>query len=235
MFFRSSVWLGLLVVLLILLGASLSAESQTLLKNKTKTSSQPANNQALIDRLQSAMKWAVIDGFRSAKFGMDEKQVLRAIANDFKFSKGKVERLVTSKEKITTLTIQHPKLMEIGGPADINYGLGYKSKRLMQVFIEWGKRVSDNYSAQEVTHIGNLLRDNFLKKRYKRTGLAINYSQPNHKRSMILFRGLDKKGRMIVLRMQGYETKKGDKKHVKLILMYHEKPSKRDIFQRRAK
>ena len=38
MFFRSSVWLGLLVVLLILLGASLPSESQTLLKNKTKTS-----------------------------------------------------------------------------------------------------------------------------------------------------------------------------------------------------
>ena len=28
-------------------------------------------------------KWKVIDGFRSAKFGMNEKQLLRAISKDF--------------------------------------------------------------------------------------------------------------------------------------------------------
>jgi hypothetical protein len=225
MFFRSTVWLGLSVFLFTLLGAGLPAESQAPLKNKTTTSREPTKDLAV----------AVIDGFRSAKFGMDEKQVFRAITKDFNFSKSKVERLVSSKEKITTLTIQHPKLMKIGGPAAINYGLGYKSKRLTQIVIEWGKRVNNNYSAKEIISIGNVLRNHFLKKSYKRTGFAFNKPQPNHKRSIILFRGLDKKGRMIVLRLQGYETKKGDKKHAKLILIYHEKPSKQDIFQRRAK
>ena len=48
-------------------------------------------------------KWAVIDGFRSAKFGMNKNRVKKAIAKDFKVPKNKIERLVTPLYKTTVL------------------------------------------------------------------------------------------------------------------------------------
>ena len=62
-------------------------------------------------------QWKVIDGFRSAKFGMSEKQVMRAIAKDFKISKSKVKLDVHPTEKTTNLSITVPKLL--GGNATI--------------------------------------------------------------------------------------------------------------------
>ena len=70
---------------------------------------------------------------------MNEKQVLRAITKDFNFSESKVGRLVTPKDKATALFIHLPKLLEFGGPADVVYLIEYKSKRLIQVNIDWGK------------------------------------------------------------------------------------------------
>ena len=74
MLLRITIWLVLGVFLL----TGGVAQSQTTKKNKNKTST-----------INSFLKWRVIDGFRSAKFGMTEEQVLRAIAKDFKISKKK--------------------------------------------------------------------------------------------------------------------------------------------------
>ena len=110
-------------------------------------------------------EWRVIDGFRSAKFGMTENQIIQAIAKDFKISKIKVKRAVHPVEKTVGLTIHLPELMSIGGPADIVYILGYKSRKLIQVNIDWGAGVTTNFNPQDVVNTGNFLRDLFLRKR----------------------------------------------------------------------
>jgi hypothetical protein len=218
MFFRSTVWLGLSVFLFTLLGAGLPAEA--LLKNKTSTSREPTKDLAV----------AVIDGFRSAKFGMNEKQVLRAITKDFNFPKSKVGRLVTPKDKATALFIHLPKLLEFGGPADVVYLIEYNSKRLIQVNIDWGKGVTENYTAEDVINAANFLRNHFTKKKYKRKGIAVN-SKLNDT-TLIVFRGLDAKDRMILLRLKSFKAKKGEdkeavKKHIQLKLSYKLKATQR--------
>lgn len=161
----------------------------------------------------SKKQWKVIDGFRSAKFGMTEKQVLQAIAKDFKVSKIKVEKKVNVAQKTKSLIIHLPKLMKIGGPSDIVYILGYKSKRLAQVNIDWGTGISKSTPPQEIVNVANLLRNHFIKKRYKKEGYATNLKFTDNK--MVVFRGLDKKGRMILLRLAKDKGKEGNNKKAK--------------------
>ena len=65
-------------------------------------------------------KWKVIDGFRSAKFGMNEKQVRRAIIKDFKAPKKFLIRNVDPTNKNTRLIFTVKDLILKGGK---RYGL----------------------------------------------------------------------------------------------------------------
>jgi len=213
MLLRKTIWLVLGVFLL----TGGVAQSQTTKKNKNKTST-----------INSSLKWRVIDGFRSAKFGMTEKQVLRAIVKDFKISNKKVERLVTSRHKTTALIIHTPKLTQVGGPADIVYFLGYKSKRLIQVNIDWGIKVSDNFNPQDLVPFSHVLRDHFLKKRYKK-GYVVNARESDLRH--VIFRGQDKKDRMILLVLEHNYSKIEQPKTTRLILSYYENVINLDHFK----
>ena len=136
-------------------------------------------------------KWAVVDGFRSAKFGMDKKKVMRAISRDFKISRSKIKTNFHPTEKTTSLEILVPELMEAGGTARIAYILGQKSKKLMQVNVVWGYGVTKNVNNNEVIAAANLLRGHFIKKRYQEDMLAANAKISDN--LMIVFRGKDKK------------------------------------------
>ena len=181
----------------------------------------------------SKKKWKVIDGFRSAKFGMDEKQVTRAIAKDFKIRKSKVRREVHPTAKTTTLTLSVQNLIELGGPAKIVYILGYKSKRLIHINITWGINESKGVLSKDIVNAANLLQTHFIKKRYQE-GVIVN-GQLNDT-VQIIFRGRDKNGRMILLRLISGKVKKGqDKKEstkaLTLILSYIQDPYKPDVFK----
>ena len=47
----------------------------------------------------ASQKWANIEGFRSAQFGMKERDVLKAIFKDFKIHRKKVSRFEHPNEK----------------------------------------------------------------------------------------------------------------------------------------
>jgi hypothetical protein len=220
MLFRSTGWLSFLVFILSLFFFG-----------------QPADSQTGLNKLSSKQKeWRVIDGFRSARFGMTEKQVLRAIAKDFKVSGNQIEREISRTEKTRSLTMHTEQLLEKGGAADIVYILGYKSKKLIQVNIDWGKGVSDNFNPDEVLSVANRLRQYFIKKRYKEEGYATNARLSDT--SLIVFRGLDEQGRMILLNFVTPDSNEGTlknaKKNVSLILSYIENAEKPDIFSSKS-
>jgi hypothetical protein len=179
-------------------------------------------------------KWEVLEGFRSAKFGMTENQVKQAIAKDFKISKKKVERAVNPGEKTTALTIHLPKLMALGGAADIVYILGHKSRKLIQVNIDWGAGVSKKFNPQDVVDAGNFLRNYFMKKRIERLrfkgGWRVN--TPLENGGMLLFRGKDQKGRMTLLTLKKPHIKgitlENSNKTIRLILSYILSPYNQD-------
>ena len=93
-FFRSSNWFFLLILIYFLLVSGLPVEAQAptridKLVKKNATSSAEAGK-TLFESLKKN-RWADIKGFRSAKFGMNEKSVYRAIATDFNLAKSKVK------------------------------------------------------------------------------------------------------------------------------------------------
>jgi hypothetical protein len=85
---------------------------------------------------------ASVDGFRSAKFGMTESEIKDSINKDFNISSSAVEKSENALEKTTSLAVTVPKLMEEGGVSRVVYILGYKSKKLIQVNVIWGKPVN---------------------------------------------------------------------------------------------
>ena len=155
---------------------------------------------------QRAKKQANIEGFRSAKFGSKEKNVLKAIIKDFKISKRKVKRSVHPLTRTTSLEIKVPKLLEVGGPAKIFYIFGYKSKRLMSVNILWGTGVDEKVDPQTVVDAANLLRMHLIKKQYEKEGFLANTRLDDV--STIVFRGKDKKNRLALLVLTGSKAKK---------------------------
>jgi hypothetical protein len=177
-------------------------------------------------------KWAVIDGFRSAKFGMNQKQVLRAINKDFKISSSKAKKRVNSIEKTSIIDIEVPELLGSGGTALISYIFGHQSKKLSHVNIIWGLGISKKVDGQGVVDAANLLRSHFVKKRYKDEGLVVN-GQLNET-TILVFRGSDRKGRMALLALTTpkplkNETLKDSAKKVSLKLSYILNPTKPDI------
>ena len=184
------------------------------------------------DSKPQTKKWAVIDGFRSAKFGMDKKKVTRAIAKDFKISASKVKLNIHPTEKTTTLGVTVPKLMAAGGTAEVTYILGQKSKQLMQVNVVWGTGVTKDVNNKEVIAIANLLRTHFIKKRYQEDMFAANAKVSDT--LLVVFRGKDKKGRMVVMSLitpspKEGEDKKKTKQKVQLLLSYKLDPASPDV------
>ena len=156
----------------------------------------------------SEKKLARIEGFRSAKFGMSKKAIYKAIARDFKISKSKVKSNVHSLEKTTSLEVTVPKLIGVGGVAKIGYVFGYKSKKLMQVNVVWGRGATEKVDGQDVVDAANFLRNHLIKKKYQKEGFVANARMNDV--MTIVFRGKDKKGRMALLVLTLPKAKKDE-------------------------
>ncbi len=185
-------------------------------------------------KTQAEVATAVINGFRSAKFSMTEKDIYRAILMDFKIPKDQVIRNVHPTEKTVTLGIKANELIPESGTAHIFYIFGYRSQKLMQVNIIWGNPVDPEINPQKVVDTANQLRDHFLKEGYKRDGMAVNARLPDG--SVLVFRGKDRLGHMAILLLQNSEISAGKKEadspqNMSLRLSYIENPEAPDIFK----
>ena len=80
---------------------------------------------------------AVIEGFRQARFGMNEEQVKQAIRKDFPEAAGKLAHAIHPTEKTTVLSLTVADLLPHSGNARISYILGHRSRKLGQVNIVW--------------------------------------------------------------------------------------------------
>ncbi len=226
---RSSNWFFLLVLIYFLLVSGLPVEAQ-----KPTKENATAKEKTGISLFESMKKnpWSDIKGFRSAKFGADEKSVYRAIAKDFKMSKSKVKKTVHPAERTTALQIIVPELFRTGGTATVSYILGHKSKKLVHVRILWGKGATKNLDGKAVVDTANLLRTHFLKKRYKEKSLVANAKLSDT--STLLFRGRDKSDRLVLLMLnfqgkQDGQTKEQAINNTTLLLSYLSNADKPDV------
>lgn len=179
----------------------------------------------------ASQKWAVVNGFRSAQFGMNERDVLKAIKDDFGIGKKQISRKVHPNEKTVTLGIEVEKLLPESGPAKIFYIMGYKSKRLIHINVIWGKPVTKNPDAESVVATANQLRNHFAQKKYQKEGFALNAQLGEG--VILVFQGKDRKGRAARLLLSNPKAE-GDKKageDIALTLSYIEKPLDPDVFR----
>src|SRR6516165_2772243 len=114
---------------------------------------------------------ATIDGFRRARFGMNEQQVRQAIRQEF--PDASIGSTVHPSEKTTVLSITVPDLLPDTGNARISYILGYRSKTLVQVNLLW---ISNRSPSADEALVGaaNSLRDYFMSQSYKGANTIAN-------------------------------------------------------------
>jgi hypothetical protein len=176
-------------------------------------------------------KEAKIDGFRSAKFGVNERDVMKAIFRDFKINRKKVSREENPIEKTVSLAVNIENLLPNSGPAKVFYILGHKTKRLIQVNVIWGSPATPKPDAENVVVTANQLQNHLAQKIYVKDGLALIPLQLSEG-IILVFQGSDKKGRavkLVLVNPKGDPEKIG--KNISLTLSYIEKPNKPDVFR----
>ena len=179
----------------------------------------------------TSQEWAVVNGFRSSQFGMNERDVIKAIKSDFGIAKKQISRKVNPNEKTITLGINVPKLLPDSGPAKIIYLLGYKTRRLIEIKIIWGRPVMKDPNAEAVVATANQLRNHFVQKKYRKEGFALNAKLGEG--LILVFQGKDRKGRAARLLLSNPKSE-GDKKageNIALTLSYIEKPENPDVYR----
>ena len=179
----------------------------------------------------TSQKWAVVSGFRSAQFGMNERDILKAIRNDFGLEKKQVSRQVHPNEKTISLEIKVSKLLPESDPAKIFYILGYKTRRLIHINVIWGRPVMKDPNAEAVVATANLLRNHFVQKKYRKEGFALNAKLGEG--LILVFQGKDRKGRAARLLLSNPKSE-GDKKageNIALTLSYIERPEDPDVYR----
>ena len=183
------------------------------------------------DGTSASQKSAVVNGFRSANFGMKERDVLKAIKKDFGIGKKQVSRKTHPNEKTVTLGIQVDKLLPESGPAKVFYIMGYKSKRLIHINVIWGKPITKKPNAEAIVATANQLRNHFAQKKYQKEGFALN--APLGEGVILVFQGKDRKGRAAKILLVNPKAE-GDSKvgeNIALTLSYIEKPMDPDVFR----
>jgi hypothetical protein len=149
-----------------------------------------------------------IDGFRSAKFGMNEVQVLAAIEKDFGVKAGEVSREDNPLEKTVALVAKVSDLIPDSGPARAVYILGYKSKALIQVNVVWGKPVSDKPDLKQLATTANILQRYFADRSYVPSSVFTNRVLQD--KTVLIFTGADTAGHQVTLTLGGVPTAAAD-------------------------
>lgn len=174
----------------------------------------------------------VVDGFRSAKFGMTEDDVRKAIKADFGLAGDAVVAGSNTAERTQLLTIIAPDLLAAGGNAQVSYVFGYTSKTLIQVGISWNAQIDPTVDAAKLYANSDVLVAYFTAAGYSpasvRTGVVLD-------NGILLFRGEDSAGHATILLLQGDYSGGGETQRVLnptgLALLYADDFEKPDIFK----
>ena len=182
-----------------------------------------------------AQQAPIIEGFRSAKFGMDEKAVKSAIKADFGIEGKAVRSEANPLEKTTALLIEVPAL-EPGGKAQVAYILGYSSAKLIQVNVVWGAPSEPKATVEQLSGAATLLRNYFAQQPFpadRRT-----QDQRLADGSLLFFQGQDDKARQVSVMLFGANVvaKEGEKptQIYSLRLSYIANAQAPDVFQLKA-
>ena len=176
----------------------------------------------------------VVKNFRSAHFGMSEKEVRAAISRDFNREGEQIEEQNDPVYRTLTLVIRTNDVIPDSGPCEISYVFGYKTRKLIQVNLLWTMEDGE-LSADQIRNIGLLLREYFLGRGYDPDKVSLGGQLQTG--ATIVFRGFDDEDRMVLLlierRRSSSGTQEGEEPSLisSLRLSYVEDVDSPDIFQ----
>jgi hypothetical protein len=175
---------------------------------------------------------AVVEGFRSAKFGMKEAEVRAEIEKDFKVKSDAIKSQDNPAELTHSLLVTVPDLLAGGGTAEVSYVLGYKSKTLIQIGTVWSKATDPAMTPERLFSNANILRAHFLGEGFKPETVTVNTPVNG---GLLMFRGSDAKNHTVMLLLQGtFETKENNQRTLTptgLLLFYVADAKSPDVFK----
>lgn len=145
-----------------------------------------------------------VDGFRSARFGQKEADVLEAAAKDLGVKKEAFARKEDSDAGVTILSAKVQKFEPLDLPATVNYALGYKCKCLIQVSIVWSfpDKETEDMRRTALRGVG-ALAGKFVSEKWGEKETAVNRLPKDvkigDKSTIIFFRGQNGEGGAITL------------------------------------
>ncbi|MBR0816924.1 hypothetical protein [Bradyrhizobium liaoningense] len=173
-----------------------------------------------------------IDGFRSAKFGMNEADVRAAMTRDFSTKPDAIRAQDNASELTHSLLLSVPELLPNGGTAELSYVFGYKSKSLIQIGAVWSKGTDTAMTPEKLFSNANILRAHFMGEGFKPDSIAVNMPVAG---GIVMFRGSDAKDRSVILLLQGtFENKENNQRVLtptSLLLFYVADAKSPDIFK----
>ena len=177
---------------------------------------------------------ARIDGFRSARFGMSESDVRRAIAADFHLSGASVVAGENPVQRTAVLHIRTADLIPGGGTAQIDYVFGYRSHALIEVNILWSAAADPTMTPARLVGNGTALQAYFLNEGFPPNRTVRNALLPDG--NVLLFRTQDEAGHAVVLVVLGQRDKATAGGSARLTptaltLVYAADPAHPDVFQ----
>lgn len=180
---------------------------------------------------------AEVAGFRSAQFDMTEDEVKKAIAADFKIQPQNVLKQVNKVDRTTILSVRVADLLPDSGTAQVNYKLGFKNKKLIQVDVIWGPAVDPKVTPAALTAILINLRQYLQERGFAKEKTVVNATTPQPN-ILLMLRAEDEKGRVVALLGQfKFDPKAEKEKQLKtdeplaVILSYVLDPKAPDIFK----
>ncbi|MCQ8781806.1 hypothetical protein [Mangrovibrevibacter kandeliae] len=145
-----------------------------------------------------------VTGFRSARFGMDEKAVRAAIRSDFGVDDKAITKTANPTERTEVLSVKVNDVLKDGGTALVSYVLGYQSKALSQVSVLWAPETDAGIGPEKLIADAKILQNYFLGQGFASGSVLVNAAVPE---GVVMFRGTDEEGRMALLLMLASATK----------------------------
>jgi len=165
------------------------------LSQKKETPAAPAGASNIV-----STQVAQVEGFRSAKFGMNEAEVKAAITKDFGLKGDAIREQPNPGERTKVLVVKVPDLLPGGGTAEASYVIGYQSKKLIQVSLSWSKAIDDKMTPEQLFSNSSVLRSHFVAEGFRPDTVATNMPING---GILMFRGSDAKDRTAMLILQG--------------------------------
>lgn len=166
---------------------------------------------------------ANIDGFRSARFGMAEGDVRRAIDRDFALKEDRIRVDLHPVEKTTILTVTVDNLLPDTPSAVVSYVFGFHSRKLIQVGVLWAAGSPDG-----LTEAAQTLQNYFGHLQFQDGKSGVGGTLADGSR--VVFRGVDRNGHVVLVNFRTPPDPKASGALHILQVTYAERVDSPDVF-----